>query len=178
MTHATDTKAAPATVASFFYARILRFVVHALVVVSGLGVLAIMVVTCADVILRLRWINRPFIGAYDIVGIISAVTLATALPYTTAVKGHVAIEYFFHKFNRRGRLIIDTVVRLLGMMLFASLAWRSVRQGMSFYHRGRVSPTLQFPIFWVPWVIAFCCGVVVLVIAYNLTHPGREMIKP
>ena len=160
------------------YERALRLVVYVLVVVSGLGVLTIMGVTCADVILRLKWINRPFVGAYDIVKIAGALSLAAALPYTTAVKGHVAIEYFFHKLNRGGRFIFDTVIRLLGMALFAFLAWRSVLYGLAFHRNEQVSLTLQLPIFWVPWVMAFCCAVVFLVIAHNLVHPGREMIKP
>ncbi|MBN1359665.1 MAG: TRAP transporter small permease [Sedimentisphaerales bacterium] len=160
------------------YEWLLRLVVHILVVVSGLSVLTIMLVTCADVILRLKWINRPFVGAYDIVKIAGALSLAAALPYTTAVKGHVAIEYFFQKFNRRGRLVLDTVVRLLGMALFAFLAWRSVLYGLAFHRNTQVSLTLELPIFWVPWVMAFCCAMVVLVIGYNLVHPGREMIKP
>ena len=59
------------------YTRCLRAVVYALVAVSGLGVLTIMLVTCADVILRLKYVNHPFVGAYDIVKIAGALTLAT-----------------------------------------------------------------------------------------------------
>ena len=160
------------------YTRVLRIVVYLLVAVAGVSVLAMMVITCADVILRLKWINHPFVGVYDIVKIAGALSLATALPYTTAVKGHVAIEYFFHKFNRRGRIVLDTFLRLLGMALFAFFAWRSVAYGLNLHRNGQVSQTLQLPVFWVPFVIGFCCAVVVLVIGHNLIHPGREMIKP
>jgi TRAP-type C4-dicarboxylate transport system permease small subunit len=156
----------------------LRIVVYALAIISGAGVLAIMLITCADVILRLKWINHPFVGAYDIVKIAGTLSLATSLPYTTAVKGHVAIEYFFHKLNRRGRLVVDSLMRLLTMVLFAFLAWRSVLYGLDFHRTGQVSQTLQLPVSWVPYVIGFCCAVVVLVTGYNLVHPGREMIKP
>jgi len=90
----------------------------------------------------------------------------------------VAIEYFFHKFNRRGRIVIDTVLRLLGMALFVFFAWRSVAYGFDLHRNGQVSQTLQLPVFWLPFVIGFCCAVVVLVIGHNLIHPGREMIKP
>lgn len=156
----------------------LRVIVYAMAILSGLSVLAIMLITCADVILRLRWINRPFVGAYDIVKILGALSLATALPYTTAVKGHVAIEYFFHKLSRRGRFAVDSVMRLLTMVLFAFLAWRSVLYGLDFRRTGQVSQTLQFPVFWVPYVIGVCCAIVVLVVGHSLIHPDREMIKP
>ena len=160
------------------YTRLLRAVVYALVAVSGASVLAIMLVTCADVILRLKWINHPFVGAYDIVKIGGTLALATALPYTTAVKGHVAIEYFFHKLSRRGRIVLDSVIRPLGMALFAFFAWRSVIYGVQLHRNHQVSQTLQLPVFWIPFVIGFCCAIVVLVILHNLLHPGREMIKP
>lgn len=167
---------------SAVYARVLRAVVYTLVVISGLGVLSIMLITCADVILRLSFVKAivkwSIVGAHDIVMIAGAVTLATSLPYTTAVKGHVAIEYFFHKFNRRGRIVIDTVTRVLGMAFFAFLGWRSALYGTAIYRSGQGSQTIQLPIFWVPYLIAFCCVVVVLVILHNLLHPGREMIKP
>jgi len=160
------------------YSRMLRLIVHILVVMAGLGVLTMMAVTCIDVILRLPWINRSLLGAYDIVKITGALTLAATLPYTTAVKGHVAIEYFFHKFNRRGRIVVDTIIRLMGMTLFAFLSWRSVIYGLDLYRIGQVSQTLQLPVFWIPYVIGFCCAIVVLVIGHNLIHPGKEMIKP
>lgn len=153
-----------------------RGLVYALAAGAGLGILAMMGVTCVDVVLRV--FGSPLTGAYDIVKLSGALTIACALPYTTAVKGHVAIEYFFHKLSWRGRVVVDTLARLLGMALFGVLAWQSVRYGMSLRRSGQVTLTLQVPVYWVPYVIAFSCGVVVLVILHNLLHPGREMIKP
>ena len=160
------------------YSRMLFLIVHILVVMAGLGVLTMVAVTCIDVILRLPGINRSLFGAYDIVKITGALTLAATLPYTTAVKGHVAIEYFFHKLNHRGRIVVDTIIRLMGMALFGFLSWRSFIYGMNLHRIGQVSQTLQLPVFWIPYVIGFCCGIVVLVIGHNLAHPGQEMIKP
>ena len=159
------------------YFRCLKTLIYALVFVSGLCVFLMIGIICADVVLR-RF-SHPIKGAYDIVKIAGAVTLASALPYTTAVKGHVAIEYFFHKLNRTGRVVVDSVVRLLGIGLFAFLSWRSFIYGLELRRSGQVAQTLEvLPIFWVPWIIAFCCLVVILVIVYNMIHPGREMIKP
>ena len=158
------------------YFNCLRVLVYALVFVSGFCVFVMIGTICTDVVLR--YFNHPVKGAYDIVKIAGAITLASALPYTTAVKGHVAIEYFFHKLNRTGRVMLDSVIRLLGMGLFAFLSWRSFVYGLQLRQNGQVAQTLELPIFWVPWIIGFCCLVVLLVIGYNLIHPGREMIKP
>jgi TRAP-type C4-dicarboxylate transport system permease small subunit len=130
------------------------------------------------VVLRLPFIGRSLQGAYDVTKIAGALSLAAALPYTTACKGHVAIDFFSQRLKRRGRLILDTSIHLTGMALFAFLAWRAVVYGVEMLRSGQVSQTVQWPVFWLPWAIGFCCAVVVLVLAHNLTHPGREMIKP
>ncbi|HOZ47909.1 MAG TPA: TRAP transporter small permease [Candidatus Hydrogenedentes bacterium] len=168
--------AATARTAYRGYEKAVTAVVLLLSVVAGLGVLTMMVVTCLDVILRL--FGSPLIGAYDIVRLAGAVTIACALPYTTAVKGHVAIEFFFQMLSRRGRILVDTLARSIGMGLFGLLAWQSVVYGNGIKSSGQVTATLQIPLFWLPYVLALCCGVVVLVIFHNLMHPGREMIKP
>jgi TRAP-type C4-dicarboxylate transport system permease small subunit len=158
------------------YHRGLRWLVQALGWIAGAGLLAMVLVTTLDVILRI--FRSSFKGAYDIVCIAAALTVAASLPYTTAVKGHVAIEYFFHKLGRRGRVVVDTAMRLGVIALFCLLAWQSVRYGNALKSSGTVSMTVQLPIFWVPWVLAASCGLVVLITIYHLLHPGRELLKP
>lgn len=135
-----------------------------------------MVVVCFDVIGRRM--GSPFKGSYDLVQILGAITIACALPYTTAVKGHVAIEYFFLKLNRTGRIVVDTFARLVSIALFGFFSYESFLFGQSLKANNRVSSTVQIPLFWVPWVIAFCCLVVALVVVHHLVRPGKEMIKP
>lgn len=142
---------------------------------AGLGVLAMTAVTCVDVVLR--QFGRPLVGAYDMVRIAGGLTLAFALPVTTAVKGHVAIEYFFHKLRRRGRVIVDTLMRLLQLAAFAAAARECARHGNKLLASGEVTPTLQWPTYWVAWVLSAACILTALVTLYHLVHPGREMLR-
>ncbi len=158
------------------YHHLLRQVVRGLAWVAGAGLLVMVLVTTVDVLLRVFRLSMT--GAYDIVKIAAAVTMAAALPYTTAIKGHVAIEYFFHKLGRRGRVGVDAVMRLLAMALFGLLAWGCVDYGNSLRLKGEVSMTLQLPIFWVPYMLAGSCALVVLIKLYHLTHPGKAMLQP
>jgi TRAP-type C4-dicarboxylate transport system permease small subunit len=150
--------------------------VVALAYVACASLMMMVLVTSAEVVLRI--FRHSLTGAYEIVRIAAAITIAAALPYTTAIKGHVAIEYFFHKLGRRGRGVVDALMRLAGMALFGLLAWGCVDYGNSLRSKGEVSPTLQLPIFWVPYVLALSCVLVVLIKIYHLTHPGKPMIKP
>jgi TRAP-type C4-dicarboxylate transport system permease small subunit len=150
--------------------------VQGLAYVACAGLMTMVLVTTADVVLRK--LGCAITGAYDIVKIAATITVAAALPYTTAIKGHVAIEFFFHKLGRRGRMVVDALMRFGGMALFSLLAWGCVDYGNSLRQRGEVSMTLQLPVFWVPYVLAFSCVLVVLIKVHHLTHPGKPMIKP
>ncbi len=159
-----------------FYNRILRSLIFVMVIASGAGVFVMIITTCADVILRRFGI--PVTGAYDIVKVSGAITLSLALPYTTAVKGHVAIEYFFHKLSKRARLVVDVIMRMMTMFFFFFLSIRSFIYAGDLYESGQVTATLKIPVFWVPYVISACCFVVVMVILGHIIQPGKEMIRP
>jgi TRAP-type C4-dicarboxylate transport system permease small subunit len=159
-----------------FFANTLRRLVYALAFIAGLSLLTAMSVTFVDVLLRK--FGHPLPGAYDIVKIAAGMAIACGLPYTTAVKGHVAVEYFFHKLGRRGRVVADTLIRLVIMALFSLFAWQFMQYGAGLKKSGEVSMTLQLPVFWVPYVMAFSCATVVLVTLYHLFHPGKALLKP
>lgn len=158
------------------YERALVILVKTLAGIAGVSLMIMVLVTSVDVVFR--QFDLPITGAYDLVKIAAAVTVAAALPYTTAIKGHVAIEFFFHKLGRRGRMVVDALMRSGSMALFGLLAWGCVDYGRSLRATGEVSMTLQLPIFWVPYVLAVSCALVVLIKLHHLTHPGRPMIKP
>lgn len=148
---------------------------RAMTVVSCSCLAAMVVVVCGDVILRLA--GYPVKGAYDIVRVAGALTIACSLPLTTAMKGHVAIEYFFQKLNRTGRIVVDSLMRLLAIAAFTLAAYECVGYGLRFLRNGEVTGTIELPIFWVPWVMALAFGVTALVVVFHLVYPGREMIK-
>jgi TRAP-type C4-dicarboxylate transport system permease small subunit len=104
-----------------FLLKSLRRLVRLTAGIAGVGLLSMMTVTCLDVILRKM--GHPLPGAYDLVKVAAALTIACALPYTTAVKGHVAVEFFYHKLGRDGRVVADTLIRLPIMAMFSLFTW-------------------------------------------------------
>ena len=143
--------------------------------VSCLGLAAMIVVICCDVTLRI--IGHPVKGAYDVVRVAGAITIACSLPITTAMKGHVAIEYFFQKLNRTGRVVVDSLMRLIVIGAFLLAAYECVGYGMRFLRNSEVTSTIEMPIFWVPWLMAASFVVTALVVVFHLVYPGREMVK-
>ena len=154
----------------------LRVVVMAFALVAGLALLAMVGIICVDIVMRL--LGKSFAGTYDVVRFMGTIAIAGSMPYTTAVKGHVAVEYFFHKLHRIGRIIVDTLCRVIVVGLFSTFTWQCVQHGNSLRTAKEVSLTLGLPLFWLSYTIAAACLLTTLVVLYNLFHPGREMIKP
>lgn len=149
--------------------------VKLMTIISCIGLAALALITCGDIVLRV--LKIPVKGAYDLIRICGALTIACAVPLTTAMKGHVAIEYFFHKLNRRGRVVVDSLMRLIMLAALLCAAWAAFGCGLQFLKNSEVTDTVAIPLFWVPWVIAFAFVVTALVVLYHLLYPGRELIK-
>lgn len=151
------------------------YVIHLMTAISGAGLFLMMAVTCCDVVLRV--VGFPVKGSYDVVRICGVLSMACALPLTTAMKGHIAIEYFFQKLNHTGRLIVDSVMRVVSIIAFALAAVASVNYGQRLLANGEVTATIEIPVFWVPWVMAVAFAVTTFVVVFHLLYPGREMMK-
>ena len=156
--------------------RFLRRVVLALAFLAGAGTVGMMLVTCADVVARA--FGHPLKGSYDIVRLLSLTTLSCALPYTTAVKGHVAVEFFFNKLPKTMRLVVDSIMRVLTVGLFGLLCVQGVKYGLSLRASGEVMLTLGWPIYWASFVMAFACAVSALVVLEHLLHPRKVFMSP
>ena len=143
--------------------------------VSGVALAAMILVVCCDVAMRTA--GYPVKGAYDVVRVAGAVTIACSLPLTTAMKGHVAVEYFFQKLSRAGRVAVDSVMRALMIAVFIFAAYECVGYGNRFLRNSEVTSTIELPVFWVPWLMAISFGVTALVVVFHLFYPGREMVK-
>lgn len=160
-----------------YYEKMVYWLVKSLAILSALGVMAMIGVICLDVILRLPFINHPIPGAYDIIRITGVVAIAGALPYTTAVKGHVAVEFLYHRLSRRGRTVLNIFVQTMSIGLFSFAAWQFVQYGIALKQKNQCFQTLELPIFWMPYLIAVAFGAVVLVILYQVLNPNKELIK-
>ena len=155
---------------------LLRRLLLALALVGAASVLAMMLVTVADVIGR--QFGCPVKGAYDLVQILGAVAILSALPLTKAVKGHIAIEFFFQKLARPGRAVADTILRILLLALWIVLAVQFARKGETYRLSNELTATLHMPMFWVLWLASAASALTAGVTLWHLLHPGRSMMRP
>ena len=72
---------------------------------SGISVMAMMLLTCADVVLRF-W-GKPIPGTYELIGFLGAFTIAFAMAYTSVERSHIAVEILMERLPGRLQTFLD-----------------------------------------------------------------------
>ncbi len=145
-------------------------------VLAGAAIVAMMLLTCADVVLRL--FRRPVPGTYEIVGFLGTVVIAFSMAYTSLEKGHIAVELLVEKLPRRLQSGIEAAVSLIGTALFGLLTWQSAIYAADLRHSGEVSVTLTMPIYPFIYGIAAGSGLLTLVLLVETLRTAARAVRP
>ena len=143
--------------------------------VAGAAIVGMMVLTCADIVLRL--FRMPIPGTYELVSFLSAVSVAFAMAHTSVQKGHIAVSVLVQLMPPRLQALVDSLTTSLGILLFALLAWQSYQYGNSLRVAGEVSLTLQLPFYPFVYGVALSAAVVCLVLLSQLRQHVRKAVK-
>ncbi len=148
--------------------------------VAGIAIVSMMLLTCADVILRLgvtayheynwRFLApfKPIPGTYELVCFLGSVAVSFAMAHTSVERGHVAVSLVVRLFPQKIQALIDTITGLFSFILFALLSWQSVLYGNDLRASGEVSLTLQLPFYPFVYGIGFAAAVVCLVLLVDI----------
>jgi TRAP-type C4-dicarboxylate transport system permease small subunit len=130
--------------------------------VACVAVVVMMLLTCADVILRL--FGHPILGTYEMIGFSGAVVISFALAYTSLEHGHIAVELLVDHLPKRLQVFINGINSLIGTALFSLIAWQSFVYAGDLSESGEVSLTLQIPTYPFVYGISVGCGLLCLVL--------------
>jgi TRAP-type C4-dicarboxylate transport system permease small subunit len=147
-----------------------------LVYIAGIGLFVMMMVTVCDVAGRYVF-NRPITGAYELVGFMLALAGPLAMGYSQIKKGHIRVDFLFRRFSRRVQWILTSTAYLIGTAVFSLITWRLVIL-VQYYlslKRGSATDTLGMPYFPFVIITAIGCGILALVLIYDLVHSIAEV---
>jgi TRAP-type C4-dicarboxylate transport system permease small subunit len=145
---------------------------RALNTLAGAAIVAMMLLTCADVVFRL--LRQPIPGTYEMVGFLGTIVASFALAYTSLEKGHIAVEILVERFPRRLQTLIESAASLAGGALFSLLGWQSALYASELRHSGEVSVTLTMPIYPFIYGIALGSGLLALLL---LVESLRSLVR-
>ncbi|WP_300458197.1 TRAP transporter small permease [Desulfobacula sp.] len=133
---------------------------------GGICLIAMMLLTCADVVGS--FFGHPLLGSEELTGMGAFLLLAFAMPSTEMEKGHVGVDLLYMMLPPRIKRINDCVVVMLSFVLFCLVTWQCWLYANEVGEAGQVSATLQFPTFYLIYGVSFACGILALVIFIEL----------
>jgi TRAP-type C4-dicarboxylate transport system permease small subunit len=150
------------------------FLARKLDIIAAIAIFVMMGLTCVDVFLR-YFFRKPIPGTYEMVSFLGAVAVSFAMAYTLAERGHVAVSLVVQLFSKRLQGIIESIISVFGIILFALIAWQSILYGIDCQRAGEVSLTLQLPFYPFIYGVAFGAGVVCLILLVDLINAFGKM---
>jgi len=128
-----------------------------LIWIGGFILGAMILLTCANVFLRIVWI--PIRGTYELMGYSSALVIAFAMGYTQMHNGHIAVDIIVKGFSTRIKKVLHGTNCLICMVFFTIAGWQIIKLGTNLMKTGETSETLR--IFYYPFTygVAFGCFV-------------------
>ncbi len=141
--------------------RISHYLNQILISIAGLFLIAMILLTCANVFLRLVWM--PVRGTFELMGYFGAVLTAFVLGYTQIRRGHIAIDIVVLRFSKSAQGILNAINDVICMVFFALVTWQIAKYAGTLWETGEVTETLQIIYYPFTYGVAFGCAVLSLV---------------
>ncbi|THB80231.1 MAG: TRAP transporter small permease [Desulfobacteraceae bacterium] len=122
-------------------------------IIGAISLSGMMFLTVVDVIGR--YFRHPIFGSVEIVGFLATIVIATALPYTHKMDGHVGVEILVRLLSKKTQLWIRICTQLLSLILFVLITWQMFLYAHDIHKTGEVSMNLEFPIYYIVYLLAF-----------------------
>ena len=144
--------------------------------VAGVGLVAMLGLIVADII-GIKFFKHPIPGAIEMVAFLGVVVTAFAIAYTQVLRGHIQVEFVVMRLPKHVQAGLTALVSLLGLALFALLAWQSYDFGHTLQVTGEVSMTQRIPFYPFVYAIAFCCLPVCLVLLVEFLRSATKAVR-
>ena len=96
---------------------------------SALFLVAMMMITVADVILRALF-NLPITGAYDLVQLFLVGTVFLSIPEVFLHDENIVIDFVDHIFGRTAVGLLKVVANVAAFIFLAVLSWRMIQPAL------------------------------------------------
>jgi len=143
--------------------------------IAGTAIVLMMLITCADVVLR--YFRRPIPGTYELVCFLGSVAVSFAMARTTLQKGHVAVSLFVRLLTQRVQSVISIITTFFSLTLFTVLSWQALLFANDLRAANEVSLTLELPFYPFVYGMGFAAATVCLVLLVDLVHYVKTVLK-
>jgi TRAP-type C4-dicarboxylate transport system permease small subunit len=137
-----------------------------LIWLAGCFLVGMILLTCANVVLRLVWV--PIRGTFELMGYGGAIVTAFALGFAQRKRAHVAVDILVLKFSKKTQDILNGINDFICMIFFAVVAWQIAKYATTLWKTGEVTETLQVVYYPFAHGVALGCAILSLVFLTDL----------
>jgi TRAP-type C4-dicarboxylate transport system permease small subunit len=145
-----------------FLDKISRVLSQILVWFGGVFLVAMILLTCSNIFLRVVWI--PVKGTFELMGFFGALVTAFDLGYTQIKRGHIAVDIVVTRFSEKTRGILNGVNYLVCFVFFAIASWRMAQWASTLWKTGEITETLRIVFYPFTYAVALGCFILALVL--------------
>jgi TRAP-type C4-dicarboxylate transport system permease small subunit len=149
-----------------FLGKINLFMNRLLMFIGGVFLIAMVLLTCANIFSRNIWI--PIRGTFELMGYFGAIVTAFALGSTQLKKGHIAVDVLINAFSDNTKKILQIVNNGICTLFFSIAAWQIAVKATTLMNTGEVTETLRIIYYPFTYAVAFGCLVLALVMLTDL----------
>jgi len=146
--------------------KISRILNRTFVLIAGAFMVAMILITCANIFLRIVWV--PVKGTFELMGFFGAVATAFVLGYTQLKKAHISVDILVNGFSPRIRTVFNGINYFVCMVFFAVLGWQISRLATNLWKTGEVTETLRIVYYPFTYGVALGCFLLALVLLVDL----------
>ncbi len=149
-----------------FAAKAVKWLNRASVFMASLFLAAMVVLTCANITLRL--FGRPVRGTYELMALFGAAVTALALGITQSRNENIAVDILINTFPAAVRKLLRFVNNLICCVFFSMAAWKIADWAGTVKTSGEVTETLRIQFYPFTYLVAAGCGLLALVFLTEL----------
>ncbi len=150
-------------------ARLAKEISQHLDYLAGLCIVAVMLLVVSNVLLR-TLVHRPILGTYEYVNMLTAVGVGLALAYCAYQNGHIAVDFIIERLSQKMQTAADVLTNVTALSFWSMSAWHVAKYARTMLESNTVSPTTQFPLWPVVFLIALGLMALSLVLTVQLTQ--------
>lgn len=91
--------------------------------------------------------NKPVLGTAEIFGMLLPTIVLLGLAYTQVARAHVRVDVLFVRLPSMAQTILSIITNTGALFISALILWRGAVLVASYWHMGRVIPTIGVPMF-------------------------------
>lgn len=144
------------------YSKTIEWVAHKLGLLGSGVMVAIMLLTVIDVVLRFVF-NSPLVGTLELTEIAMVALIFFAIPWAASQKVNVRVDILVNIFSSKIKKLLESISCLLSLCIAALWAWFAIPQAVYMKELGQQSDMLRIPIYPFYIIIVIGFGMLALV---------------